>query len=479
MRWLLAWPKTTSYRLVGRYDRLMVPFPSSGFAYIAAALEARGAEVRIHDEFASPGATLEERLAEWRPDVVGLSCLTPSLKAVCEAVPEIRAAAPNAKIVVGNLHASIYHREMVESGIADIVVRGEAEETVVDLDACLNDGRDPTGVLGVTFRVDGGVVANPDRETPADLDALAPPAWRLFDVKKYVTPPVMAERRTFLPVSASRGCPFKCTFCAQNVLSPRLRKRNMDAVAAEIENVHGRFGVDRFWFTDAIFPLNRADAEVFCSGMVKRGLHRKIRWITETRAELVDRELLRMMKEAGLKVLTLGLESGSEKVLAGIKPGMSPDKGARAVAAAAAEGVLSWGLFIVGMPGETAATIEETIDYSKRIGLDFAKYHRAVPFPGSAFYNSLDIRVTPENAEKFSSWYELKSPDDELIYTPDGVSSKDLVALQRRALFEFYVRPSLILKLIFKRAVSPRNLALGGWLIVKNFFETKWRSWRK
>ncbi|MBI9076267.1 MAG: cobalamin-dependent protein [Desulfatibacillum sp.] len=470
MKWLLVNPRPEEFSVLGKYEKVMVPFIPMGLAYLAASLEERGAEVGIYDGFASPGLSLVEKAALFQPQVVGISCLTPTADALKTMAPALRMAVPGVKIVLGNIHATLFARELMEQDLADYVIHGEGEKAIQALDDCLEGRIGPEDVPGLSYLNNGSVCTNPPGSPVQDLDALPLPAWHLFDLDRYQTPPLFAFKKRLLPILASRGCPFRCYFCAQNVMSPTLRKRNMVKVADEIETVHNKTGVDLFWFCDAIFPLTRQDAKIFCREMTSRGLHKKIQWITETRVDLVDRPLLRMLKQAGLSMVLFGLESGDQEVLARIKPGVDLDAGKQAVAAARAEGVTTLGLFMLGLPGETRQTMEKTIAFARGISLDFAKFNRAVPYPGSRFFDEIYRGRDMPPWELFSSNYEPRNGEG-IVYTPRGVTDQELIRLHKRAFFRFYVRPGLIARHLAGGRISPWNMLRGGGVVVRSFFE--------
>ncbi len=470
MRWLLINPRPESFQVLGKYEKMMTPFAPMGISYLAAVLEAEGAEVVIFDGYTKHQKSLDELIKDCTPDVVGISCLTPTASILPELTSLIREISPKSKIVLGHIHATLYHKELLSQGLADFILRGEAEESIAELNTCLINDRNYNSVKGLSYLSGSDVTINPDREVNNNLDKLPMPAWHLLDINQYIAPPMFANRKRLIPVLASRGCPYRCYFCAQNIMAPTVRTRNIVSVVDEIELSHESTGVDLFWFSDAIFPLTKKDAEIFCSEMVARGLNKKVKWITETRVNFVDKKLLRRMKEAGLHMIMYGLESGDEKILSKIKAGVNLESGKLAVEAAREADVLTLGLFIVGLPGETRETINNTIEYSKSIGLDFAKFNRAVPYPGSPFFTEICGDHDDLDWNKFSSWYE---PDEQesIIYSPDGISTNELIKLQKKALFSFYVRPKLILRHLFKGSISPLNMARGGGLIMNNYIQ--------
>ncbi|MEW5733552.1 MAG: radical SAM protein [Thermodesulfobacteriota bacterium] len=461
MKWLLLNPRPEAFRVLGKYEPVMVPFAPMGLAYLAACLEAAGHEVAVHDEFVESPDAFAPRLRGFRPDAVGISCLTPAMHALPSRIAAIRAQAPRAAVVCGNIHATLFYREILEQGLADFVVRGEGEEAVVALSELLSGAGAGKDVAGLAFRENGTVRAGKGAAMVQDLDGLPPPAWHLLNLDRYIAPPMFSFKKRLLPVLASRGCPFSCYFCAQNVLSPRLRKRDPVLVAQEMEDIYRRFGVDLFWFADAIFPLCREDGEIFCREMHRRGLTGKVSWITETRVDMVERDLIRTMKRAGLHMLIFGLESGDEAMLRRVKPGLSLEAGRRAVAAARKENVLTLGLFILGLPGETRESMARTLKFSRSVGLDFAKFTRAVPYPGSAFFNDVNQGRPVSDWKSFHPNRE-PGPEGGLAYCPPGMSEQELVRAQKRAFLGFYLRPGLAVRHLCKGTISPENMLRGG-----------------
>ncbi|MEW6076910.1 MAG: radical SAM protein [Thermodesulfobacteriota bacterium] len=465
--WLLINPRP-KYSVLGDYDPLMVPFAPMGLAYLGASLEKQGFKTAIYDCFISNQLKIEEVLRLYQPSVVGVSCLTPVMGVLPDICRLIRHYAPKTKIILGNIHATLFAKELLQKGIGDIIVQGEAEETVVELAHCLASAGDLSQIHGITYLDGKQVKETPHRALLNDLDQIPLPAWHLLDLNQYKTPPMFSFTKRLLPLLASRGCPFQCYFCAQNIMSPLVRKRNLVFVADEVELIYKKTGVDMFWFADAIFPLRKEDAEIFCSEITRRGLHRKIRWITETRAELIDRPLIKMMKQAGLFMLIFGLESGDQTLLEWIKPGLRLEDGEEAIRAARSERVLTLGLFMLGLPGETIKSMEKTINYAKCSGLDFAKFNIAVPFPGSRFYKDVFRHAPPPLWENFSANFQSQADRHELVYTPLGINSKQLQGWQKKAFYRFYIRPSLIYRHLFHRTISLRNMYRGGMITIKN-----------
>jgi radical SAM superfamily enzyme YgiQ (UPF0313 family) len=443
----------------------MTPTPPLGLASIAACLERKGCTVRIFDQFAHAMSCddLAGKIAGESPGLVGFACLTPAASQVKAAAVRLRALLPNAPIVLGNVHASVFAPYHLEEGLADFVVHGEGEDAMCDLVDVAAGERNAADVPGISFIESGRVVTTAPRPEKEDLDSLPLPAWHLLDLPRYPAQPMLSFTDVTLPVQASRGCPHACFFCAQNYRSRKVRKRSVIKVVDEIEHMHRTFGIDHFGFVDPAFPLAEEQGMEFSRELIARGLNRKITWITEMRVDAVTLPLLVKMKEAGLRLIMLGIETGSQEILDSVHKGAKLEHAREAIRCAKRAGVLTFGLFIVGLPGETRQTIEQTIRFAISLDIDIAKFNRAVPYPGSPFF---ERHCTPsdclEHPERFTSWYE----GEDIPFVPEGMTARELTALQREAIRRFYLRPRLILRHLLRGSVSVPMMLKGSRMLL-------------
>jgi radical SAM superfamily enzyme YgiQ (UPF0313 family) len=189
--------------------------------------------------------------------------------------------------------------------------------------------------------------------------------------------------------------------------------------------------------------------------MIKRGVNKKVVWTTETRPDMMDFELARIMKEAGLRRIIFGLESGVEELLRNIKKEYNLERVREAVNACKKAGLETIGLFMIGLPGETPELTLKTLKFAIELDLDFAKFAITVPFPGSELYEKLtkEGKLNRRDWENFTTF----NPDpDKIVYVPDGMTPQQLIKLQRYVSRKFYFRPRMILKQILKiRTISP------------------------
>lgn len=480
MRVTLVHPGVDYRRSAGALGRFLSPVPLLGIAQLAAGLEAAGHSVEVIDQFAEglPPEALVDRIAAFRPGIVGFSVLTPNMGAVKEVLPGLRARV-GAKVVLGNIHATRFHRELCARGEADVCARGEADETLPELVAAMERGGDLASVRGISFRTPGGeVVTTPPREAVRDIDSLPEPAWHLFDLALYSRDPMTASRRPVVPVQSSRGCAYSCDFCAQGEVFPGVRQRRIERVVDEMEGVADRLGVRDFGFIDAYFPLSRRQGLAFCAELRRRGLERRFTWIGETRVDKVDPELLREMAACGCRLLMYGIEAGDEFVLKESNKRTEVRQARDAVRWTKEAGILAMGLFIMGLPGDTRESCLRTAAFARELGLDIAKFNAAVPYPGSPFYER--YRATPgavdplEEPERFSSWQLTgKGP----VWAPPGMTTRELSWLQRSAMLRFYARPALVRQALARRSIDPADMLAGASALLRDGAAAATRRW--
>jgi radical SAM superfamily enzyme YgiQ (UPF0313 family) len=473
MKILLINPSSSFISKSWAYRKFFTPIAPLGVAYIAAVLEKNGFKVSVCDQFADrlDDRALLDIISSQKPDLIGFSALTPVIGDIKRLVSGIRKADKKVKVVLGNIHATCFPGEVLEQAIADIVVRGEGENTMLELCQRLDSAKGLEGIAGVSFKADGKIVHNPDREVIPDLDSLPFPAWEKFNLDNYTEVPLVAIKNSrAFPIITSRGCNYRCYYCSQDKIYKQVRYRNLDKVADEIDYLHDRCGIKMFGFSDAYFPVDEPSGLKFCDIMIRRKLHKKVKWCTETRVDKVSRRLLQAMKEAGAHLIMYGVEVGNQQVMDSLNKGVLVEQALTAFRETRKAGILSQGLFILGLPGETEQTCNETIKFAKALDCDLAKFNIAIPYPGSRFFEDYKKMHSVDDPEKFTSWSDWGDSSGELIYTPQGMDSSSLRNLQRKAMLEFYIRPKVILRHIFRGSITCGNILYGGYWLMLLFF---------
>ena len=384
--------------------------PPLGLAYVAAVLEQEGYDVRILDVAAEDfrnrhptgdgyvrvGLTYEEieaKIAGFRPDVVGVSCLLSSqfqdMCSICRLAKE-RCGTPIT--VVGGEHPSALPEESLNKDYIDFVVIGEGEYTMRDLMRKISDGDDYSQMDGLGYRTEGKIMVNNKRAFIEDLDELPLPARHLLPMEIYFDTNMpqsgTSARSPNTPMMTSRGCPGHCVFCATaRFWGNRQRTRSVESVLDEMEHLVRDYGVREVQFIDDNLTLNRDRAMRLFDGMIERDFG--LVWNTPQGIAVwgLDEEVLRRMKQSGCYEITLGIESGDPDVLKNIvKKPIKLDKIAQLVKAAKRAGLITKGYFVVGLPGETKAQMLKTFKFARKLRLDAVGIFIATPLPGTELY---------------------------------------------------------------------------------------------
>jgi radical SAM superfamily enzyme YgiQ (UPF0313 family) len=449
---LLINPKYDLGTFLGKPIRLKYAMPPLGLAYIVAVLEKNNIEVEILDDYIDDlgHKGILEKVKELKPDIVGITCLTPSANEVYTLVKKIKEKNPDITIVLGNVHASYFAENILKEKIADIIVHFEGEYTLLELVKALENNKDISKVKGISFLKDNKVINTPTRPFIEDLDELPLPAWHRFPIKFYRFPPFVSQEKEILPVLSSRGCPSKCIHCsAVKTMGKRFRKRNPKKVVDEIEFLIEKYKVKQIVFLDATFGLQKKHGKEICNELISRNIYKKITWACETRPDVVDKDLLQKMYEAGCRRICYGFESGVQFLLDALEKGFTVEDAKKAAKLTKEAGIKTIGSIIFGTPGETEKTIKQTINFTKNLNLDYVKLHMLTPFPGTPFYENLlkNGKIDKETWKRIGSF----NPDsDSVLYVPDGMQKKELIKMQRRATLSLNLHPKMLLRRIIK-----------------------------
>ncbi len=421
-----------------------VVIPNVGLGFLATALRDAGHEVRIADcrlESWSP-EELPDRLGGSGYDAVGITLFSTQIRAAERAARALRRAYPNALFAAGGPHPSFESADTLRRlPEVDYAVAGEGEIPFVRL---LDERSNPEAIAGVAWRKNETARSTPpDRIPEAELTAL--PAWDLLRPDRYPLAPngIFSRGRRVAPVIATRGCPYRCTFCgARKSMGPKVRKRPAARVVDEVEWLRRDFGVDEVHFMDDNFSMHAGYVREFCETLLRRGARMAWACPNGLRLDTLDADLLRLMEQAGCYSMAVGIESGSDETLASIEKHLDTKTIRRQIELIKRETrIRVTGFFIVGLPGETEADIENTIRFSRELPLDRANFFNYSPFPGSSIYESL----------KESGELNRIDPSDlyihHVVYSPDQLSIARLRRLQRRAHLAFYLRPRILLGL--------------------------------
>jgi radical SAM superfamily enzyme YgiQ (UPF0313 family) len=392
--------------------------PLLGLQYVAAAFLAHGAEVRVIDAAAryfdgNPDTIVAEADA-FAPHIVGIGLFTRWVRHAYGIVERLHGRFP--MLVAGGAHATVRPDEALERGF-DVAVIGEAEETAGELVDVVEGRRTLDSVHGIRYRTpEGRVASGVPGAFVNDLDALPSPlhAQPLFEPRWYS--PAGTE---VIPggILSSRGCPARCTFCANYVTGRGFRYRSAAGVVAELHDYHARTGATFFPFWDDALTADPARLAALCDALA-RDVRFPLRWSAITRATMVRPALLRAMREAGLVAVNFGVESGDDEILRAIRKGITTDAVVRALEWAKAEGLVTACNFMLGFPQETPQALERTLRFMQRIAPlvdSFSTLGVVVPFPGTPLYDDFHVRYgfTDWWLSEASSRYDAPPPVDD------------------------------------------------------------------
>ncbi len=438
-----SYPKISS----GSYGKFITPMPPIGLAYLLAAVEKSGYSVVFYDDFIEKGNNekIIKLLKKYRPKIIGLPLYTsPVVYRVQEIVAFARQLLPDSYIVLGNLHANYFAEDILKNKEADVVVLQEGEETIVELVKAIENKLPFENVNGIVFRnQEGLIIKTAPRPYQEDLDKYPFPAWHLMPYKKYNMQEIGKIARTGVFMLSSRGCPYACPFCCLFIQGSKRRTRSVGNICDEIEWLIKKFKYQSFMFIDPTWPINKKEGVNFCQEMIKRGLHKKILWGTETRIDIMDQELLSMMYKAGCRKIMFGIETGSKSTQQSISKKQDFNKTKETIKLAHQEKLDTCGFFMMGFPNETKEDIEKTIDFALSLDLHFAKFAVFVPYPGTPLYEQmlkeglLDKRDL-SNWNSYTTYPTLTNPP---VFLDKQLTLKELLELQRKAHLKFYLRP--------------------------------------
>lgn len=462
-------------RVLGKANVFVSAFEPMGLLYIAAVLKKDGYEVKVLDAFIENYGLreIEGCIKDFNPEIVGITCLTSTGFLTYQIGKMIKSKYPNVKVVLGNIHASIFSTAFLENRIADIIVHGEGEQTMLELVKTIEQKKSLQDVLGISWWDGKKVVDNSRRDLIKDLDSIPMPARDIVDSSRYSVENlsnfiyVNNSNKLMKQMFTSRGCVFQCKFCVVHQ-QHCYRCHSPERVLEEMELLVNKYNAGYIFIMDSLFIANKRRVIEICKGIRKKKM--KFKWGCEGHVKLVDKELLDYMEKAGCYEIHFGIESGVQRLLDNVNKGTTLEQIIRAVKLVKETKIKVSGLFMLGLPGETYQDSLKTIKFACSLPLDFAQFSITVPYPGSQLFNELsrlgkiktgllkDGTIDPSVWERFSAYssFTKRKP----IYFPEQMSVAELKRVQKMALRRFYLRPRQIVKQIKRFRINdlPRLL---------------------
>lgn len=445
---LLINPPLTKEEIYSKYGVASAVLPPLGLCYISAVLEKESHAIKIIDAIAEKITEREliDRIKKFNPQIVGITAVTVSYNRAVETAMQIKEFDKDIIILLGGPHvSSIPRRVFEEQDCFDIGVVGEGENTAKELVRYLEKKKFKDyksglkKIKGIIYKNKDKIIQTPRRDLIENLDELPLPARHLLPDIKLYNLVLMSQKPNFASLIPSRGCPFQCIYCDQNVFGHNWRSFSPEHMIEEIEELINKYGVRTLQIHDDLFTLKRERVIKFCKLLKERNI--KIAWNLASRVDLIDEELAKLMKKSGCEIVYFGIESGDQEVLNKIKKRITLEQARKGIEIAKKTGLSPHGSFILGLPFDTKETIEKTINFALSLPLDVATFHLATPYPNTEFEKIAgDFGVI-----HISDYSQYRGHPNQVVFTPKNISRKYLLKKQKQAYRRFYLRPRIIL----------------------------------
>jgi len=446
-------------------------YPPLGLCYLKGSLVAGGHDVRVVDGEAS-GLSLSAILSlvgDFKPDIVGIQVVSPLWETAKMLGAAIKERYRDVIMVAGGPHITLTHVEsMKEAPAFDYAVLSESEDGMRDLVDAIDggDASDIDKVSGILYRANGDIRRTHPRTLRPDVDNLAFPDRTDLDHSKYLFSVPGKGIRRFTTIITSRGCPYNCTFCTEPLMYGRTtRFRSAVNVVDEVQDFHDRHNINHFIFVDDTLTTRKERIMEMCALLKERKLD--ITWEGWTHVNTVTPDLLVEMHDAGLRRLSFGIESGNAEVLHSLKKNSTLPRIREAYKWAKQAGIETRGSVILGLPGDTRASVQETIDFVVNLkDCDHAYFNIAMPYPGTeiraqALAGDKGVRLLTEE------YSELRRQGQKVVMEVNDLDTKALLQLQRQAYLRFWLTPRRVLYNVvrsgFKAALQ------NGWAFFRSF----------
>ena len=374
------------------------------FVYIAGSLRAAGYAPVIYDamSYFHDYEEIRRRIEEVRPDVVATTAFTAEIVDALKVLKLAKGINPEIVTVIGNVHPTFCYEEILREhyGYVDYIVRGEGEETIIDLMDALSSGGDLAKVRGIAYRENGGIIATQSRGMSSNLDAFHM-AWDLIDWPIY-TYKAMDDSRLAV-VSSSRGCNQQCSFCSQQLFWSRTwRGRSPENFIGELEYLRDAFGVNVVMIADETPTLDRGRWERILDLKIERGLETKL--LLETRVDdiLRDEDILWKYVEAGVDHIYVGVEATSQSTLDMFKKNIKIEQSKKALKLINQHDIVSETSFVLGMPEDTSESIRKTVELASFYNPDLAFFLAIAPWPYAEIYPALKPYIEVWDYSKYN-----------------------------------------------------------------------------
>ncbi len=429
-------------------------YPPLGLCYMASVLEKNGFESKVIDAnvLKLDNEKIIDIISSCNPDLVGIYANIVSARAAIELGNLIKKFNSKIITVAGGPLATTLPEKFVS--VFDIVVRGEGELTLLEI----NKSRELKEIDGITFSCNGKIFHNKNRSLIENLDTIPFPAFHLLEpnLKKYKC---RARKKPVAPILTSRGCPYQCIYCNKSIFGHSFRARSPENVISEIQQLVDNYGIRQIDILDDNFTFDPKRAEEICDMLIEKRYNLAINCQNGVRADRLNEILVGKMRKAGVFKAGIGIESGDKDILKIMKKQLDLEKVKEAIRMFRKNGITTYGFFIIGLPGDTPATMQKTIDFAKEANPTIANFCIAIPFPGTEMFEIVKKEGSfLQNMEDgiFSGFY-----DGEVFFETNETKKDDVIKFYKKAYKEFYFRPEKIMDIV----LSARSFGEAIWIL--------------
>jgi radical SAM superfamily enzyme YgiQ (UPF0313 family) len=389
-----------------------------GLAYVAAALEKSGFSVEIYDNYllGQPIETVKEEIRKRQPEIVGITCSSLTYSRCVEMAKAAKEACTSCKVVVGGPHASYMPETLLQHSEIDFVVVGEGEAAMVQLAASIQKG-DPKAVSaaipGVACKI-SGETAKTQQQFIGDLDIIPFPARHLLPMKMYDRVLPYIDAKPVDTMSILRGCTYHCAYCETRALwGTSCRVFSPQRVIDEIKNIVENYGTKGIYFVGDNFTINKNRTIELCHKIKENKLD--LKWTCETRADLVNREVLSDMKSAGCQTIFFGTESGSERIQQKLGKNVDLQEVKNTFELTRQIGIRTATSFMLGIPGETVEDMQATFKFAKSLKADVCMFNIYIACPGSKLYDEVISQHLYDQMDNYLARVKTKDFDYDML----------------------------------------------------------------
>lgn len=420
---------------------------------------------RYYDIGVSQPDEIERLIRDRRPDIVGITCnFTTYAKSALMLADLVKERFPGVFVMLGGAHATMDAENILSKQCqADVVVRGEGELTFKELVERLKAGISYQDIEGITYRRGKEVISNPRRPLMEGIETLPIPDRSFIDQDSYSNINkkmyFLSKGKKVASIMTSRGCPYNCRFCSTKVVWERkFRPRPAAAVIAEMKGLIDGYGIDEFLINDDQFYKDKDRVSKICDMIAENGFRISFNVASGSSNWLLDEQLLKKLKRAGLYRITFPIETGSPASLRYIRKPIDLEKTKSMIKLANRLGIWTYANFIVGFPYETREDIWQTIDYAYKSGLDYATFFIAKPYAGSEMYDDF------KNEGLLDEDIETPTTMGEVGHDIINMSAKELQDIRdlaqkgyMKAVLRNYTNPSFFLRFVFPKMNTGQN----------------------